>query len=325
MTPRLSVTAFRLVVLVAVWVLGTSTLSLAQENDAQPAPPPALPAEPAAPAESTKPLLVPDVRGLPLVFAKGVLEDAGFAWKVEGEPEGYAVNLVAAQNVAPGTQVVDNGAPVVLLRLRTNPAYNELGVPMNESPYPGTKLVLADGGKPEAASTPDAAEDTSDEGSDAGDESGDQAPDGAAENAEPSETDSSQDDGAGQAQGDSTDVELTGAGESTDDEESTRPPAFAVPGAPAEPLDEISLPERARELQTWADELDALGDGALDHFAYQHSWIVTGAGFGWWQGVEALRTLIRVDETMQSRFDVGGENEAQARAALAEVERKSNQ
>ena len=277
-------TAFRLVVLVAVWVLGTSTLSLAQENDAQPAQPPALPAEPAAPAETTKPLLVPDVRGLPLVFAKGVLEDAGFAWKVEGKPEGYAVNLVAAQNVAPGTQVVDNGAPVVLLRLRTNPAYNELGVPMNESPYPGTKLVLADGGKPEAASTPDGAEDTSDEGSDAGDEAGDQATDGAAENAEPPQADSTEGDGAGQAQeGDTTDVELAGVEDTADDEESTRPPAFAVPGAPAEPLDEISLPERARELQTWADELDKINAAALDHYAYQHAWIVTGAGFGWWQ------------------------------------------
>ena len=35
-TPRLSVTAFRLIVLVAVWVLGTSTLSLAQEDRSSP-------------------------------------------------------------------------------------------------------------------------------------------------------------------------------------------------------------------------------------------------------------------------------------------------
>jgi PASTA domain len=151
------VTAFRLVVLVAVWVLGTSTLSLAQEEDAEPAAPPVLPAEPVQAPESAVPLLAPDVRGLPLVFAKGVLEDAGFAWKVRGKVEGYAVNLVASQNVAPGTQVVDNGAPYVVLELRKNPAYEELGVPMNESPYPGTKLVLASGDEPEVSEDPIAA------------------------------------------------------------------------------------------------------------------------------------------------------------------------
>jgi hypothetical protein len=57
-----------------------------------------MPAEPVAPVETAQPLLVPDVRGLPLVFAKGVLEDAGFAWKIDGKVKGYAVNLVAGQN-----------------------------------------------------------------------------------------------------------------------------------------------------------------------------------------------------------------------------------
>jgi hypothetical protein len=86
----------------------------------------------------------------------------------------------------------------------------------------------------------------------------------------------------------------------------------------------MALPDRASELEEWAKKLDKITPAALDHFAYQHAWIVTGAGFGWWRGAEALRTLIRVDEKMQSRFDVGREHEAQARAALAEVERKSS-
>jgi hypothetical protein len=86
----------------------------------------------------------------------------------------------------------------------------------------------------------------------------------------------------------------------------------------------MPLPDRARELEEWAAKLDKITPAALDHFAYQHAWIVTGAGFGWWNGAEALRILIRVDGKMQQRFDVGREQEVQARAALAEVERKSN-
>jgi hypothetical protein len=327
------VTAIRLVILVAVWVLGTSTLSLAQEDDAEQAQPPAtLPAEPPASEDGTQPLLVPDVRGLPLVFAKGVLEDAGFAWKVDGKPQGYAVNLVASQKVAPGTKVVDTGAPVIVLRLRENPAYDELGMPMNESPYPGTKLVLAEadgaeaGAEPDASTEPDKSADASGDGASAADESADASTDGEAETAEPGDAGSSAGEAAGETQpAETVDVELAGAEDAAADEESTRPPAFNVPGAPAEPLDDIALPERARQLQAWANDLDKLGAAALDHYAYQHAWIVTGAGFGWWRGAEALRTLIRVDETMQSRFDVGRENEAQARAALAEVERKSAQ
>jgi len=302
------VTAFRLVVLVAVWVLGTSTFSLAQEEVPEPALPPVLPAEPAEPADGAEPLLVPEVRGLPLVFAKGVLEDAGFAWKIEGKVEGYAVNLVASQNVAPGTRVVDNGAPTVTLELRKNPAYDELGLPMNESPYPGTKLVPV-GEDAQAGS------EGSEEPGDASAGGADGSSGGAADVAS---------DGSGQGT-ETVDVELAGSGDAPAGEEATRPPAFVVPGAPAEPLDEIPLTERAENLLRWAQALDKIKAEALDHYAYQHAWIVTGARFGWWRGAEALRILIQVDETMQKRFDVGRENEAQARAALAEVERKSGQ
>jgi hypothetical protein len=50
---------------------------------------------------------------------------------------------------------------------------------------------------------------------------------------------------------------------------------------------------------------------------------VTGAEFGWWQGAEALTILIQVDKQLQSKFGTGAKYEAVARAALAEVERKS--
>ena len=94
MTARIPAIAFRLLVLVTVWLLGTSTLSLAKDDGAgddatatEPATTGEAPAEPGI-------LVAPDLRDLPYVFAKGVLEDRGFAWRVEGKVEGYAVNLV---------------------------------------------------------------------------------------------------------------------------------------------------------------------------------------------------------------------------------------
>ncbi len=147
MTPRLPATAFRLLVLVAAWVLGTSTLSLAQDEPPVSADQPAAEADAEA-ADDASVLLVPDVRGLPYVFAKGVLEDFGFAWKVNGKVEGYAVNLVAEQSVEAAAKVLDTGAPTIVLRLKKNPNYEPKGLPEDRSPYPGTKLVLASDAEP---------------------------------------------------------------------------------------------------------------------------------------------------------------------------------
>lgn len=142
MPARIPAIGLRLLVLVAVWLLASSTLSLANGGPAPggqlPDPSPARAADAVGPPE---PLLAPDVTGLPYVFAKGVLEDAGFAWRVEGGVEGYAVNVVAEQSVEPGTEVVDTGAPTILLHLRANPDQGESGLPDNASPYPGTELV----------------------------------------------------------------------------------------------------------------------------------------------------------------------------------------
>ena len=68
-------------------------------------------------------LEVPDVRRQAYVFAKGILQDAGFAWNVEGSVRGYSANTVVAQRPAPGTRVVDNGAPIVVVRLARNTSY----------------------------------------------------------------------------------------------------------------------------------------------------------------------------------------------------------
>jgi len=66
----------------------------------------------------------PDVERQVYVFAKGILQDAGFAWQVEGSVRGYAANTVAIQQPAPGTRVRDTGAPLVVLRLVANAHYD---------------------------------------------------------------------------------------------------------------------------------------------------------------------------------------------------------
>jgi hypothetical protein len=55
---------------------------------------------------------------------------------------------------------------------------------------------------------------------------------------------------------------------------------------------------------------------------YQHAWIVTGAEFGWKDGDEALRILIRVDRDLQARFGFGARSAAVAGRALADVRRQ---
>jgi outer membrane biosynthesis protein TonB len=97
-----------------------------------------------------------------------------------------------------------------------------------------------------------------------------------------------------------------------------RPPAFVVAGAPKEPLDEITLSARALSLEAWAAERSKTGAN-VQHWLYQHAWIVTGAEFGWSHGAQALEILIRVDQHLQRRWGIGGKSEAVARAALARV------
>ncbi len=129
MASRLAALLPRLVALTVIWLLATSTITFAAGSRTIAAQPQVPQAE-KAPAELT----VPDVRRQPYVFAKGILEDGGFAWRVEGEVQGYAANTVAVQVPAPGVRVVDNGSPTVLLRLARNGEYQERGLPDNSAP-----------------------------------------------------------------------------------------------------------------------------------------------------------------------------------------------
>ena len=102
----------------------------------------------------------------------------------------------------------------------------------------------------------------------------------------------------------------------------TRTPDFTVAGAPTEPQKEMPLPQRAHLLSAFIVS-HAKSRANVRHFLYQHSWIVTGAKFGWWHGAEALRELIAADRAAQQRWGLGRKSEHVARAALAKVGARS--
>ncbi|HYK07152.1 MAG TPA: PASTA domain-containing protein [Gaiellaceae bacterium] len=230
-----------------------------------------------------EPLVVPDVRKQAYVFAKGSLEQSGFAWRVEGAVPGFAANVVVSQAPAPGARVIADGAPIIVLRLSRNGSYEQEGVPENVSPYAGKPARLVGAAKPKrkpaqpaAAVTPKPAPTPK-----------------AKPKAKPAVS-------------------------------RARPPAFKVAGAPAEPLDEIVLSTRAKRLAAWVEKHPRRTPANVEHWLYQHNWIVTGAGFGWAEGAKALRTLIAVDERVQRLWGVGAQSEQLARHTLAEVEKRSH-
>jgi hypothetical protein len=99
-----------------------------------------------------------------------------------------------------------------------------------------------------------------------------------------------------------------------------RPAAFAVPGAPKEPLKEIPLTARADNLGAWLTQARQPTTSNVRHWLYQQAWIVTGARFGWWHGAQALRTLIGIDKRIEAQWGIGHRSELDARNALAAVE-----
>jgi beta-lactam-binding protein with PASTA domain len=227
-------------------------------------------------------LVVPDVSGQAFVFAKGSLEDTGFAWQVIGSVHGYAANKVARQSPPAGTRVRDTGAPTITVTLKRT-AYPERGSPEDVSPYAGTSLQPV--GRATTSVAPVSPVPA--------------APKGA------------------QTKPATKKAEPKVAAPTT-----KRPPAFVVTGAPTEPLDEMALTQRAELLSAWIDAHPKT-KANVRHYLYQHSWIVTGAAFGWWHGAEALRKLIAVDRVAQQRWGIGRKSELVARRALADVGAKT--
>jgi hypothetical protein len=286
---RLATLLPRAVIVAVVWVLGTAAFTLAADNTIVGSSTPKASSSPAAQPE----LIVPSVSGQAYVFAKGILEDAGFAWHVAGSVHGYSSNRVVTQSPAAGTRVVDTGAPTVTLRLVRGP-YSQLGQPADNSPYSGTAIRLAGlasvtrpAVKPKT--TP-------------------KAKPAAKPKASPA---------AKPATKPATKPTAKPA-----TKPAARPPAFKVEGAPKEPLDEMPLSARAQRLEQWIAGKPKT-PANVQHWLYQHAWIVTGAKFGWWHGAAALETLIRVDQHVEREWGIGAKSEAVARAALAQVRRRS--
>ena len=279
-----------MVVLGLIWLLATGTLTYAAGRQLGTKAPKARTS-----AVTPRPtLVVPDVRGQAFVFAKGILEDSGFGWRVTGGVQGYATNVVAAQQPAPGTHVQDTGAPMLKLTLRRG-AYGQDGQPEDTAPYSGTSVVLeksaaAAAKEPAAAAKKPAA---------AGKKRAVKRSRRAA--AKPKRKLVARKHVSARA----------------------RRAAFTLPGAPKEPLDEIPLPQRADRLARWIDSRPQRTTTNVQHWLYQHAWIVTGAGFGWSHGDDALVKLISVDGQVERMWGLGYRSETVARATLAEVRRRS--
>ncbi|HLX20790.1 MAG TPA: PASTA domain-containing protein [Gaiellaceae bacterium] len=124
---------------VVIVALAATTIAWAAGRQLQSVPPPSA----GSTTSKLATVVVPDVRRESFVFAKGQLQDAGFAWKVVGGVQGYPANTVVSQSPPPGVKLIDTGAPLVELTLERNKQYPSDGEPEDTSPYSPTANKLA--------------------------------------------------------------------------------------------------------------------------------------------------------------------------------------
>jgi outer membrane biosynthesis protein TonB len=291
MAARLAAVLPRFAILTIAFLLATATITFAAQRSMVAAPAAETPA-----ASAPEALVVPDVRGQAYVFAKGMLEDGGFAWQVKGAVQGYAANTVASQTPAPGTRVLDTGAPTIVLLLRRNRGYAQEGTPENAAPFNGTAVRLADAPKKAPVKKAPA-----------------KKPATAKKVATPKKAKAAP----------APKPKSEPAAKAPQPKPAARPAAFAVRGAPKEPAGEMSLPARARRLEAWLGTHRRPTGANVRAYLYQHSWIVTGARFGWWHGEEALRLLLRADRRAQRLWGIGAKSEVVTRRALRLVAARS--
>jgi hypothetical protein len=280
MGERLPIFLPRIAVVVLVALAASAGLTFAAGKKIQASTPAAAPTAP----RKVETIVVPDLRNQAFVFAKGQLEDLGFAWRVNGGVHGYAANTVVSQSPPAGAKLINTGSPLIVLTLARNGKYGQKGAPEDASTYSATAVRLADvavapvvapkvkKAVPTAAAAPAPAKHTA----------------GAAAAAP-----------------------------------AARTPDFVVAGARKEPLNEIPLPARAAKLGAWLAAHPKKSTANVDHWLYQNAWIVSGARMGWWHGAEALRTLVAVDARTESLWGIGGKSQLMARRALAEVEARA--
>ena len=122
----------RVTAVAAAGLLVSATISLAADKPVVRKPASHMPAQ-------HQVMVVPDVTHQMFVFASGMLEDAGFGWKVRGGVAGYPVNVVVSQSPKPGTHVIDTGSPAITLQLARGRGA-QVGEPQDRSPY-GASLI----------------------------------------------------------------------------------------------------------------------------------------------------------------------------------------
>jgi hypothetical protein len=277
---------------------------------------------PVSPGPTT--LDVPDVTGQAYVFAKGILQDHGFAWHVSGPVMGYAANTVATQRPSAGTTLLDTGAPTITLTLVRNPSYVEKGTPENDAPYAGTPVRIPAG----VATRPKTSVQPRLEPV--------QVP--LAPAPQPSVTLPAAPATTTPAAPAPTPVTPVTPTPTTVTPTTVTPtptpaptvstgprsPDFTVPGAPKEPARSQALPDRVTALATWMQSHRQPSAPNLNHWLYEHAYIVAGARFGWWHGAEALQALIQVDKRAEALWGVGSQSRTTAEKALAEVRTRSS-
>jgi hypothetical protein len=266
----------------------------------------------AAATPKVAPLVVPDLRNQAFVFAKGALEDGGFAWRVNGSVHGFAANTVVGQSPAPGSKLVDTGAPLVTLTLRRANGYAETGIAEDTSPYAATAVRSTELASTLGPAAPALTTATA------------KAPAGTATRAKAPATAAKP---VGKAATTAKTVKAPRTVKTprtvTTASPQRRPRAFTVAGARPEPLNEMPLPDRAKALRTWLEAHPHMTRANVGHWLYQNEWIVAGAKLGWWHGADALTTLVAVDRRTQQLWGIGAKSAVLAQRALGEVQSKS--
>jgi len=266
----------------------------------------------AAATPKVAPLVVPDLRNQAFVFAKGALEDGGFAWRVNGPVHGFAANTVVGQSPAPGSKLVDTGAPLVTLTLRRANGYAETGIAEDTSPYAATAVRSTELASTLGPAVPALTTATA------------KAPASTARRAKAPATAAKP---VGKAATTARTVKAPRTVKTprtvTTARPQRRPRAFTVAGARPEPLNEMPLPDRAKALRTWLEAHPHMTRANVAHWLYQNEWIVAGAKLGWWHGADALATLVAVDRRTQQLWGIGAKSAVLAQRALGEVQSKS--
>jgi hypothetical protein len=307
MSMRLGALLPRAVLVAMAWVLATAAFTLAADKTS------IIGAQPATSAAPVPPpvLTVPSVSSQAFVFAKGILEDAGFGWRGSGPVHGYAGNKVVSQSPAAGTHVIDTGAPMIVLHLARG-QYAESGTPEDSSSYLATAIKLAGARHVQAAPKPAPSKKVPVKKVPVKKVPVKKVPvkKVPAKKVVPAKQPKAK-------------PQPKPAAPSAKTPPAARPSAFAVKGAPKEPLDEITLKARADQLAAWVATHPAHTSRNVNRWLYQHAWIVDGANFGWSHGEQALVELIAIDGRVERMWGMGGRSEKIARAALARVRRLS--